>query len=1350
MNTKETVSLVPVDFDPFAQTELEAGVPVTEPQMEILTACLIGGEDANRSYNESNSLRLKGPLNLAALQNALQELVNRHEALRANFSADGAYLLIGKPYKLQVDWQDLTHLAEEEKVTFLHRFLQQNANTAFDLQQGPLFRIALHKLDAAQHLLTLTAHHIICDGWSFGILLEELGQLYSAYAKNEVPQLATSPSLLSYALEQKKFIGSKRYQEIEQYWIDQYKTDVPVLELPADFPRPAVRTYTGQRLDVALPPETTKALRQLGAKAGCSFVTTLLASFELFIHKLSAQEKIVIGLPAAGQSATGHYGLVGHCVNLLPLRSEVDAEQSFPDFLKKQKSAVLDAYDHQLFTFGSLLQKLPLRRDPSRVPLVPVVFNIDMGMDNKVNFDGLTHEKVSNPRAYEAFEIFLNVNGKADTLTFEWSYNTQLFQASTIQRWMAEFEYLLQSIISHSTAPIKDLSLTDTQKILEAYQSLNATEQPYPKKTPLHQLISQQAGRFPNQVAVRYKSEELTYQALNEAANQLSWMLQEAGVRPGDTVGLLMDRSPKLVAMLLAVMKTGAAYLPIDPTYPGDRVNYMLQDAAVKLVVVSEVYESKFAVEAKKLVAEDAWKRRIGYAKEDSNLTINSEQCVYLLYTSGSTGRPKGVPVRHYNLVNFLCSMQQSLALTATDSLLAVTTVSFDISCLELYLPLLSGAMIHLVDTETARDGLLLRDTIQQLQPTIMQATPSTWQMLLDAGWMQKHTINTICCGGEPLSKSLAEALLDRCSSLFNLYGPTETTVWSSIKKVSKRDDIITIGHPIANTQIYILNKDSKPVQVNGMGEIYIGGDGVAGGYLNRPDLAKEKFVANPFGETGLLYRTGDIGKLLPNGEIQCLGRIDQQVKIRGYRIEPEEIEACLLQQPQIGQAVVVAKQRSNGHPTLVAYVVVNPEVHNQDKSYFIVQCKEALKKELPAYMVPNEIIVLDKLPVTPNGKIDKNALPDVAPDYLKQETITAQPATPQEKIVMEAWRAVLGIDNIGRQDDFFDLGGHSLLAVKMVRLIEKETGIQLPLATLYEHSTVEKIAARLTTNREESDDDCLVAIRPEGTRIPFYFVHGALGNVFGLPLLAKHLHPDQPIFGIRAKDLTGKGKMQDNVEAVAASYVAAILRQNPDGPYILMGYCFGGLVAFEMAKQLQQMGKEVKTLIIIDTEANKAQEPDALFAKQFRNWKQFARRKTHDVSYFLKDPKGKIRYEKLKLSEILVKAKRDLVGPKTDPFYIAAELEQRCIAAGKKYRMTPYNGDIYLLRAGKRIRYAEDSKFLGWRPYVNGEIRIYDVPGIHSEIFAYENSSTTAEVLQRCLMDQEPKIATLMTRSIQ
>ncbi|RYZ62674.1 MAG: non-ribosomal peptide synthetase, partial [Chitinophagaceae bacterium] len=508
----------------------------------------------------------------------------------------------------------------------------------------------------------------------------------------------------------------------------------------------------------------------------------------------------------------------------------------------------------------------------------------------------------------------------------------------------------------------------------------------------------------------------------------------------------------------------------------------------------------------------------------------------------------------------------------------------------------------------------------------------------------------------------------------------------------------------------------------------------VAGGYLNRPDLTAEKFVANPFAVNGLLYRTGDLGKLLPNGEIQCLGRIDQQVKIRGYRIEPEEIEACLLQQPQIGQAVVVTKQRPGGHVALLAYVVQSPGAQNRDLSDFVFRCKEALKKSLPAYMVPNEIIVLEKLPVTPNGKIDKNALPDVALNNTKFKDATEQPVTPQEKIVIGAWRAVLGIDNIGRQDDFFDLGGHSLLAVKMMRLIEKESGVQLPLATLYEHSTVEKIAARLITNREESDDDCLVAIRAEGTRIPFYYVHGALGNVFGLPLLVKHLHPEQPIFGLRAKDLTGKGKMPDKVEEIAASYLAAILRQNPNGPYILMGYCFGGLVAFEMAKQLQQLGKEVKKLVLIDTEANKSQEPDALFARQFKSWMQFARRKSHDLNYFLRDPKGKIRYEKLKLTETLVKAKRDLVGPKTDPFYIAAELEKRCIAAGKKYRLTPYEGDVCLLRAGKRIRYAEDEKYLGWRPFVKGEIKIYDVPGIHSEIFAYENSGTTGAVLQRCL----------------
>lgn len=1342
MNDQQRVDYIPVDFDPFAQTELEAGLPATAPQLEILTACLFGGEDANRSYNESNSLRLQGQLDRPALQKALQGLVNRHEALRASFSSDGNYILIGKAYDLDITFQDLSALDDVQKNAFLQTFLQRNANTAFNLQQGPLFRVALFKLANDVHHLTLTAHHLVCDGWSFGILLEELGQLYSAFARGEDPPLPAAPSFLAFALEQKKFNRTSRYQEIEQYWIDQYKTDVPVLDLPTDFPRPALRTYTGQRLDFPLPPETAKALKQLGAKAGCSFVTTLLAAFELFIHKLSGQDKIVMGLPAAGQPATEHYGLVGHCVNLLPLRSEVDEAMHFPHFLKKQKAVVLDAFDHQLFTFGSLLQKLPIPRDASRVPLVPVVFNIDMGMDNKVSFEGLTHQKISNPRMFEAFDLFLNVNGNAESLVFEWSYNTQLFQAATIRQWMASFEYLVGEIIRQPDRPVKELLLRDPKTVLALYNRLNATAAAYPKATPLHELISEQAMRFPEQVAIASKHEKLTYRELNASANQLARLLQEKGIGRGDTVGLLMDRTPQLVAMLQAVMKTGAAYLPVDPTFPADRINFMLQDAAVKLCIVSKAYATGFAVSSQTLMAEDAWTQKSNFAKENLAIPVQGDDLLYFLYTSGSTGKPKGVRIRHYNLVNFLYSMQQYFPLTSTDTLLAITTISFDISCLEIYLPLLRGATIQLADSETAKDGYLLLEAVQKTQPTIMQATPSTWQMLLDAGWREKHTIKTICCGGEALSQSLADTLLTRCQSLYNLYGPTETTVWSTIKKIEPGDKSITIGRPLSNTQVYLLNKDLEPVPENTVGEIFIAGDGVADGYLNREDLTREKFLPDPFAGRGYMYRTGDLGKLLSNGDIQCLGRVDQQVKIRGYRIEPEEIEACLKQQPHIHQAVVVAKQLKNGYASLFGYVVLTPSQaetqHRGDYPDLVAKWKDAIKEELPAYMVPQEIIILTKLPLTPNGKIDKNALPDSTIPISDEINNDSAPLTPQEKIIIETWQTLLGIDNIRRQDDFFDRGGHSLIAVKMMRMIEKQTGVRLPLATLYEHSTVEKMAAQLAANYQEGDDDCLVPIRAQGSRTPFYFVHGALGNVLGLPLLVKHLHPEQPIFGLRAKDLTGKGKMQDNIEAVAASYVAAILRQNPDGPYILMGYCFGGLVAFEMARQMQRLGKTVKKLIVIDTEANNVQEPDAAFARRFHLWKKFALRKSYDVSYFLKDPKEKIRYEKLKLMESLVKTKRNIVGPRNDSFYIAAELESRCIAISKTYRITPYDGDMYLVRAGKRIRYTEDKKFLGWLPFVKGEIFIYDVPGIHSEIFAFENSPTTAEMLQRCL-DHQP-----------
>jgi amino acid adenylation domain-containing protein len=921
--------LIPVDFDPFAGPELVHLAPTTEPQVEIWSACVLGGADANRAYNESTSFRFKGNLNRKALEEALRALIRRHEALRSAFSADGRQILIFRDFPIDLFYEDISTKPAPDREQWVNDYLKREVLHLFDLVNGPLLKAGLIKLADNEHHLVLTTHHIISDGWSTGTMLQDLSKLYSAYVQNSSPDLPKPLEFSQYAQEQLDFLRSAEYRQIENYWIDQYKDDIPVLNLPTDFPRPASRSYKSKRRDYTLDPGLVLAIKKLGLQAGCSFVTTLMSTFEAFLSRITGQESLALGLPAAGQPIAGYNRLIGHCVNLLPLRSYPRAELPFFDFLKHRRLAVLDAYDHQQLTFGSLLKKLKIPRDPSRIPIVPVVFNIDMGLAEGVNFHGLTYKLTSNPREFESFEIFLNISDSNKVLTLEWSYNTQLFKAQTIDRMMADFETLLKTVVANPQIQLKDIRLSSIDGILEKLNQWNATRTEYPRNTPLHQLIAETAARFSGKTALSFKNRQLTYKALNDTVNRLAHYLIGQGIQVGDIIGVAVDRSPEMLIALLAVMKTGAVYVPTDPDYPQERVAFMLADSAAKMLIISGKYQDRFETTATELSIEQALEESAHLSAEEPEVAVSGTDLVYVLYTSGSTGKPKGVQIEHRNLVNFLLSMQTAPGIRSDDKLLGVTTISFDISGLELYLPLISGAELVLTDAESSKDGRILLDLIRSEKITIMQATPSTWRMMLSVGWNDTPPVKVLC-GGEALPKDLADQLTGAGNELWNMYGPTETTIWSTLKKIrNDEDELISIGRPIANTVIYILDENRNPQPVGVPGEIYIGGDGVARGYLNRPELTGEKFIANPF-NTGLdtvLYRTGDLGQFTSDGEIVCLGRIDQQVKIRGYRIELGEIEHSLIKLDDVREAVVVAREDRPGDQRLVAYVV--PEQEN-------------------------------------------------------------------------------------------------------------------------------------------------------------------------------------------------------------------------------------------------------------------------------------------------------------------------------------------------------------------------------------------------------------------------------------
>jgi amino acid adenylation domain-containing protein len=1410
-------------------------VPATESQQEIWISCLLGGDDASRSYNLSVSLDISGPLNREYLEQSLQELINRHEALRCVFTDDASEVCIHPQQNLILYYEDLGQSSKEQQLSGLGLFVKQETNTAFDLTNGPLYNLSLFRLAEDRHVLVFTAHHIICDGWSMGLFLKELGDLYSAYVRHETPSLPHAVSWIQYALKQKKFSGSKEYHDLGQFWIRQFKEGVPVLDIPPDFTRPANRTTKSACFDIKVDHVLLSDIKTLSTSQSCSLPITFRAAFEIMLYQVSGQDELVLGLPSAGQPLTGNYSLMGHCVNLLPLKSKLQSDYSFTEYLRERKLSTLDAYDHQQFTFGSLLKILNIPRDPSRVPLVSAVFGMDAGINKASHMEGLKTKVIYNKRDYENFELFVNTTAEEEEFKFEWTYNTQLFREDSIRAMSDKFISILYTVVKDPEIKINDLLQKGSPEIQMVSAEWNNTAAEYPINTAVHEFVSRNADLLPDKIALKFNDKIITYKELNEQANRLAAYLISKGIKHGDKVALALDRSEKMLICLLAIMKSGAAYIPVDPDYPKKRIEYMLRDSAAEFLISSGRYKGNFIIaDVNEIIFDEIEEQLSQYSGSDPGLNVKGNDLAYVIYTSGSTGQPKGIAIEHHSLTNFLCSMQKKPGISAADKLLAVTTISFDISGLELYLPLISGAELLLTDAETAKDGRELLDLIRKERVSILQATPSTWRMMLESNWTEKLELKALC-GGEALPKDLAESLLAKCSSLWNMYGPTETTIWSALKEIRDTKDPISIGKPIDNTQIYILDQHLNPVPQGNTGEIYIGGEGLAREYLNKPELSSTGFIASPFktGSSSRIYRTGDLGKYLPDGDIICYGRIDNQVKIRGYRIELGAIEDALNTQPLVKESAVIAREDRPGDRRLTAYIVSESAETNKAQ---IENWKNGIKEVLPPYMIPGDFVILDKLPLLPNGKTDRKALPKpnqisdigktkelpnteleklisgIWEDILKIQNIGASddffelgghsllavqvmsrieketgiklpltsifkvsilrpfaelfsnaapnipgtekdnyksdqerkekefiaPRTDVEQLVAEIWSEHLGIGKIGVYDDFFELGGHSLLAVRVLNQIERETGKRLPLATLFEHTTVEAMAMMLKMDARSITWDSLVPIKPHGRKMPLYIVHGAGLNVLFFNTLAKNMDPEQPVYGLQAKGLNGVDEPLEKIEDMAAYYISEIVRQNPSGPYALAGFSFGGIIAFEMAKQFKARGKEVKMLAMFDTYAYQSRRYDPTFKKLFKSARYFSKQLLYTFTLLKEDPKRTIEYKseaiKRRLIQFYWKLKYGEKQNQEGFFGYANNIDIKNNQAWEKYVFTPYDGAIELFRAKKRTFYMDDFEYLGWKPFALKGINIHEIPGEHNYIFAPPNDKEFAEILQECL----------------
>ncbi|MET0283872.1 MAG: amino acid adenylation domain-containing protein, partial [Polyangiales bacterium] len=926
------------------------------------------------------------------------------------------------------------------------------AEEPFDLGRGPLLRATLAKLGPDEHRLLLVGHHLVLDGWSYGVLLEELGILYDAAAQGQEPELEAGDSYVAYALERATQERGAEYKSALEYWTKQYADGVPVLELPVDRPRPPLRTYAAERHDYTLPAALCDSLRALAKQQHTSLLQLLFTSFQVTLARITNQWDLVLGVSAAGQASSGRTGLVGHAVSYLPVHGKLDPAAPFASALAQTKGQLVDAIENQHVSFGSLLSELSVPRDPSRMPLAPVSFNVDQGYTQR-GFTGLRVESWNVPRAYDVFEIFANLVDTKREIVIETQFNRDLFESATIRDWLSSYEAVLAGVVANPQQAPRDLPvLTDAvrQRVLHDW---NATETAFERDTPIHGFFEQQASRNPERAALTFEGKSLSYGELDKRANQVANLLIARGVGPEQIVGVCVRRSSDMIVAQLGVLKAGAAYLPLDPTYPAERISYMLEDSGARFVVSrSDSIGALGTLDAK--VTPVLLDKEPLADDTRPNVKLTPANVAYTIYTSGSTGKPKGVLVEHGNFANFLAGMDARLSLSTPGVWLNATSIGFDISLLEIFGSLARGFTIVIHSDDSGPEFALPALLAQKV--THFQCTPSQATLLLsDAkGRDALAGVKELLLGGEAMPVDLAKQLITvlKNGRLINMYGPTETTIWSTTHAVTQPEGSVPIGKPIANTRIYILDERGLPTPRGAIGELLIGGAGVTRGYHQRPELTESRFVKDPFAD-GRMYKTGDLARLRADGAVEFLGRNDHQVKLRGYRIELGEIEVALRTHPAVHEAAVIAREDRPGDKRLVAYLVAQGEPTVGELRTFLTQAG------LPEYMLPQAFVPLAKLPTTPNGKLDRRALPAPAQDSSLGVGEYVAPEGELEQGVAEAWCAVLGITRVGTQDNFFDLGGHSLLVVKLAEAITQRTGKPVAVPDLFRFPTVKSLA---------------------------------------------------------------------------------------------------------------------------------------------------------------------------------------------------------------------------------------------------------------------------------------------------
>jgi amino acid adenylation domain-containing protein len=1278
------------------------------------------------SYNVLSAMRLTGELNKEALQLSLDEIVRRHEVLRTTFAEEGGrpVQVINPAQGVLIRQLDLADIPEPEREAKAKGLLGEESRKPFDLAAGPLLRVFMLRLTELEHILLITIHHIAYDGWSSGVFLRELSVLYEAYTKGEkspLPELTIQYA--DYSVWQRQWLQGEVLEKQLSYWREKLQGAPPVLELPMDRPRPAIQTFRGARQTFSLDRELGEGLKDLCKRENVTLFMALLAAFKVLMFRYSGQDDIVIGIPIANRTRVELEEMIGFFVNSLVLRTDLSGAPAFRELLGRIRATTLEAYGHQDLPFERLVEELKPQRDMSHSAIFQVMFALQNAPDFSMVLPDLTVQRVEVDNLTSKVDLVFTVKESREGLQASANYNTDLFDAGTIKRMFEHYEVLLKDVVLDPALDISRVNILTGAEQHQLLKAWNDTKREYPGEKCIHHLFEEQTEKGPDSVAILYEDEQLIYRELNCRANQIAYYLKEVMGGDQGIIGMCMERSIDFVVGLLGILKAGAAYLPLDPAYPKERLDFMIQDSGMKVILTNGKFKEIFRGSAAVVLNIDEVLKS-GYSIENPCNAISPQNMAYVIYTSGTTGRPKGVLITHKAVVS-LSMDTEYIKILPQDRIANASNVSFDAATFEIWAGLLNGACLVVIGKNVLLSPADLAETLKRKAISVLFLTTALFNQMAHESLAAFSSIRHLLFGGETVDIGSVRKILEEGppERLLHVYGPTESTTftsWYQVVALPETAVTVPIGRPLSNKRIYILDRNLQPVPAGIPGELFIGGDGLSPGYLNRPELTAEKFINDPFSTVpgSRLYRTGDLARYLPDGNIEFIGRLDLQVKVRGFRIEPGEIETILCQHPRVSEAVVVAREDQPGEKRLAAYVVLKEKAFMPPE-----EMRGFLKEKLPEYLIPSFFMFPDKLPLTPNGKIDRKALTngDIFRDVHENEYL--QPETPAEKVLAGIWQEVLATDRIGVNDNFFELGGHSLKIFKVFSRIEQELGRKLQPSVLFKCPTIKGLAAFITNNEENRKASPIVPMRTGGSLPPLFVIAPVGNNVMCYTNLVKYLSDKHPVYGIDSSTEVFKS----SVENIVKSYITEIREIVPEGPFYLIGYSSAGTIACEMARQLRHMGFDWPFVALLDSISHRHyrnkitwRKPDTVlrFLKNLPFW----------FYYYWLHTDNRLSQTKMRLGEIFGHI---FVPQSDDPSVAYQKNSKRVIEWLQRFDKEKYPGCITLFKAKAQVLFSPASFDKGWKDLA-GTVDVHVVPGHHALIMKEPYVRTLAEAINQ------------------